>query len=140
MLPLPKQLDQPTILMTIFRFNLAKRLEQSLIVLRTRHLTDLLIATLATTTIFWGTAISASNLITPYPDPDCGALPNKPTTNSFKTETQITSYNHEVDIYNHLMATYFDCVQKYLDNAAADIKIIREKSRLLIENTNAKVQ
>lgn len=78
-----------------------------------------------------------SNLSTGYPPLDCGEKPAPPERPEvFESEADLAAFNREVEKYNATVDGYFACVQRYVNNAAADIKRIRRSMKTAIEIAN----
>ncbi len=79
----------------------------------------------------WAVQPVPSNLSASYPSHSCGdnlpPLPPRP--DKFKTETELATYNAEVDEYNQAIEQVVNCIQAYLDNAAADMERINMLSK-----------
>lgn len=73
-------------------------------------------------------ALAGSNLSGGYPEHQCGERPVPPERpEEFRTRAELDAYNEQVHEFNASMEQYVDCLQTYVDNAAADIRTIREK-------------
>ncbi len=81
---------------------------------------------------------AGTNLPSPgYPSHDCGTKPETPERASvFISEAELEAYNAAVDVYNHAMAQYVACIQRFADNAASDIREIQRKAKAAIEAVN----
>ena len=83
-------------------------------------------------------AAAGSNLPGGYPDAVCGERPEVPARpEKFETEEAITEYNAEVDAYNASLERLVACVHEYVTNAAADVDLIRKRSREVIDRLNS---
>lgn len=72
-----------------------------------------------------------------YPEPDCGEQPTLPARpEAFEVEADVVEYNQKVEKYNALMEAYVRCAQRYVDNAAQDIRTIKAKSNVVVEQAN----
>lgn len=72
-----------------------------------------------------------------YPSHQCADKPFPPIRpDNFKSEAELASYNHSVDIYNAQTEQYFECIQRYVDNAANDIELIKKTLASTIEAAN----
>lgn len=61
-----------------------------------------------------------------YPAPRCGARPRPPERpQKFRTERELERYNQAVEQFNTGMDAFVGCVQSYVDDASADIALIR---------------
>ena len=77
---------------------------------------------------------AGSNLAHGYPEHACGERPEVPERpEKFETEAAIVEYNANVDAYNASIERFFECVNQYVANAAADIERIRERAREAID-------
>lgn len=72
-------------------------------------------------------SLAGSNLAGGYPVHQCGDRPLPPERpDEFRTREELDAYNEKVHDFNASMERYIDCLQNYVDNAAADIRLIRE--------------
>lgn len=72
-----------------------------------------------------------------YPSHHCGAKPSQPVRPQyFKSETELETYNQSVEEFNTSTATFFECIQRYVDGAAVDIKEIKKTVKAVIEEAN----
>ena len=72
-----------------------------------------------------------------YPEHRCGAKPSKPTRPEyFKSESELENYNCAVETYNNSTESYFECIQRYVNNAAKDIQKIRRMVTATIDEAN----
>jgi len=69
-----------------------------------------------------------------YPDSQCGKSPEVPTRPvKFRFHEELDAYNAQVQEFNVNMERYTKCLQAYIDNAAQDIRMIRERIDRLVE-------
>jgi len=74
-----------------------------------------------------------------YPAPDCGERPRAPERpESFDSERQVAAFNAAVQAFNAANRDYYECIQRYADGAAEDIRAIRARVRAVIEQANAR--
>lgn len=87
---------------------------------------------------FWPLpALGGSNLGQDYPAHQCGGMPEQPQRpEKFRTRAELDVYNEQVHAYNAAMERYVSCLQSYVDNAASDIRAIREKIESALEAAN----
>lgn len=72
--------------------------------------------------------LAVSNLQQAYPAHQCGEKPVQPERpEKFQDRAELDAYNAKVEAYNADMEQYVGCLQSYVDNAAADIRAIRDK-------------
>ena len=75
--------------------------------------------------------LSGSNFSKNYPAHPCDdnvpIVPSRP--DKFKTEAELSAYNVNVEEYNQVMEQLFECIQRYVNNAAADIERIHTLSK-----------
>jgi len=84
-----------------------------------------------------GAVAVESNLATGYPPLDCGGKPMQPERPEvFESEAALAAFNRDVEKYNAAVDGYFACVQRYVNNAAADIKRIRRSMKTAVEIAN----
>lgn len=63
-----------------------------------------------------------------YPDPQCGEQPRPPDRpDQFRFRAELDAYNERVSAFNAARKRYVLCLQSYVDNAASDILLIRQK-------------
>jgi len=92
-----------------------------------------LLGLLTLPSVFAGSNLDSSS----YPEPSCAQKPSQPARPEiFKAETEVVSYNDQVDRYNTSMEAYYGCIQRYVDNAARDIEAIKAKTKAAIEQAN----
>ena len=69
-----------------------------------------------------------------YPDLQCGQSPEVPKRpEKFRFQAELDAYNKQVAEFNVSMERYTTCLQAYIDNAAQDIRMIRERIDRLVE-------
>ena len=72
-----------------------------------------------------------------YPDPQCGARPTPPQRPAeFENNDQISAFNADIAEYNNGIEAWVACIQTYVDNAAADIRIIKANAQAAVESAN----
>lgn len=83
----------------------------------------------------WSLPVTAgSNLGQEYPSHQCGERPEQPSRpEKFRDRGELDAYNEKVHAYNAAMEEYVLCLQSYVDNAAADIRAIRDKLETALE-------
>ena len=92
-----------------------------------------LLGLLTLPSVFAGSNLDSSS----YPEPSCAQKPSQPARPEiFKAETEVVSYNDQVDRYNTSMEAYYGCIQRYVDNAARDIEAIKAKTKAAVEQAN----
>ncbi len=80
-------------------------------------------------------ALAGSNLEQDYPIHQCGDKPEPPQRpEKFRYRAELDAYNEKVHAYNALMEQYVVCLQSYVDNAASDIRAIRDKIEAVLES------
>lgn len=73
-------------------------------------------------------APAGSNLGQGYPSHQCGEKPEQPQRpEKFSSRAELDAYNEQVVAYNTAMERFVLCLQSYVDNAASDIRAIRDK-------------
>lgn len=78
---------------------------------------------------------AGSNLEQDYPAHQCGQKPEQPQRpEKFRDRTELDAYNEKVHAYNTAMERYVACLQSYVDNAASDIRVIRDKIEAALES------
>ncbi len=69
-----------------------------------------------------------------YPDSQCGITPEVPKRPvKLRFQAELDAYNVQVKEYNVSMERYTKCLQAYIENAAQDIRMIRERIDRLVE-------
>jgi len=69
-----------------------------------------------------------------YPDSQCGKAPEVPKRPvKLRFQAEFDAYNKQVAEFNVSMERYTTCLQAYIDNAAQDIRMIRERIDRLVE-------
>ena len=92
------------------------------------------VAAMLSTMIWPLPALSGSNLGQGYPAHQCGERPEQPQRpEKFRSRAELDAYNQKVDAYNAVMERYVSCLQSYVDNAASDIRAIRERIETALE-------
>lgn len=82
-------------------------------------------------------ASAESNLQKDYPAHQCGERPEPPERpEKFRYRAELDAYNENVNAYNAAMEKYFGCLQSYVNNAASDVRAIREKIQAALEAAN----
>lgn len=81
--------------------------------------------------------LADSNFEADYPAHQCGQRPERPQRpDKFRDRAELDAYNEKVFAYNAAMEKYVECLQAYVDNAASDIRAIREKIEAALEEVN----
>jgi hypothetical protein len=79
-------------------------------------------------------AVAGSNLDQDYPAHQCGEKPEPPQRpDKFRYRAELDAYNEKVHAYNALMEQYVICLRSYVDNAASDIRAIRDGIEAALE-------
>ncbi len=92
-------------------------------------------ASILSTCLFSLPAVAGSNLEQNYPAHQCGERPEQPRRpEKFRYRAELDAYNEKVHAYNAAMEQYITCLQSYVDNAASDIRAIREKIESALES------
>ncbi len=82
-------------------------------------------------------APAGSNLTQAYPAHQCGVMPERPQRpEKFRDRAELDAYNEKVTTYNEAMERFVECLQSYVNNAAADIRAIREKIEAALQEVN----
>jgi hypothetical protein len=82
-------------------------------------------------------APAGSNLGQDYPTHQCGDRPEQPQRPAkFPSRAELDAYNEQVHAYNEAMERFVSCLQSYVDNAASDIRAIRDKIESAREAVN----
>ncbi|MDX1527510.1 MAG: hypothetical protein R3337_02710 [Gammaproteobacteria bacterium] len=82
-------------------------------------------------------AAAGSNLAQGYPAHQCGVKPEQPQRpEKFRDRAELDAYNEKVTAYNQAMERYVECLQSYVNNAAEDIRVIREKIDATMQEVN----
>ena len=86
------------------------------------------------TWIWPSSALAGSNLKQDYPAHQCGERPEAPQRpEKFRYRAELDAYNEKVHAYNTAMERYVSCLQSYVDNAASDVRAIRDKIESALE-------
>jgi len=104
-----------------------------------RHVVGPCALLVAVMLVIWpaGAAFGQGNLAAAYPGPRCGARPSAPVRpKAFKDNDQISTYNAEVRRFNSDNEKYVTCVQRYVDAAAEDIRLIRARVKAAIREAS----
>jgi hypothetical protein len=81
--------------------------------------------------------LAGSNFAQDYPTHQCGERPEQPQRpDKFRSRAELDAYNEHVNAYNAAMERYVSCLQGYVDNAAADIRAIRDKIEAALKAVN----
>lgn len=84
-----------------------------------------------------GALQAKGNLAVTYPGPDCGARPIAPVRpKAFKDNDQISAYNASVRRFNDGNRKYVDCIQRYVNAAAEDIRLIRARIKAVVREAS----
>ncbi len=82
-------------------------------------------------------AAAGSNLTQAYPAHQCGVTPEQPQRpEKFRDRAELDAYNQKVEAYNEAMERYVECLQSYVNNAAEDIRTIRENIDAAMQEVN----
>lgn len=91
-------------------------------------------ASILSTCLFSLPAVAGSNLEQNYPAHQCGERPDQPQRpDKFRYRAELDAYNEKVHDYNAAMEQYITCLQSYVDDAASDIRAIRDKIEAALE-------
>lgn len=113
---------------------LSDRSRHELIRLRRSTLDYIFVAVVFVASVWPMPALAGSNLAGDYPAHQCGQRPEQPQRpEKFRDRDELEAYNEKVYAYNAAMEKHVECLQSYVDNAASDIRAIREKIEAALE-------